>query len=364
MPYYQTNLGYMGIGKKQRTTAITTPTCYLPILEENTNPMYNEIHLDECGQGLYQGNTKWMKTKKYCDVNFSQYLYPRTGAELTAAFMGRSTFTASLPTTVNVHTMGFVATQDQLTTPRQKWMTIEKSLRMSAAPTSTIFVERYYGVKFRSLTLEGEAGQPVKITMDGIGRDVSIHTTARTDTYEANNPFMFFNGNGKYVVGMTTSSFATKSFDVKSFNVKLNFNNDEEVQTDEFTNRDIVQQTLSAEVTVGLYFTDYWNYVRSKYGLTTSSTGAISTSYHESEGALEIDLAYGGTGAVATAMTSNLRRYKLRITKMKLMPHNLNMNNAPETMIEELSGIALKKNTTTQLWDIECSLPYTTTLPT
>lgn len=364
MAYYQTNLGYMGIASRLRTTADTTSSVFLPILEEDTNPMFDEVHLDECGQGLYQGSTKWMKTRKWVDVNFSTYLYPRSGAELTAAFMGKSTFTASAATTVNVHTMGFIATPDQVTTPRQDWMTIEKSLAMDAALTSTAMVERFHGVKFRSMTLEGEAGQPVKITMEGRGREAEIVSTAQTDTYESNNPFMFFNGNGKYIVNLPTSAFSTVNVDIKNFNVKLNFNNDEEMQTDEFSDRTIQQQTLSAEVTVGIYFTDYWNYIHSKYGLTTSTSGLLTTSFYESEGALEIDLAYGGTGAVATGMAADLRRYKLRITKMKLQPHNLNMNNVPETMIEELSGIAMKKNTTTQIWDIECSLPYTTSMPT
>jgi len=363
MAYYQSNLGYMGIAARQRTTSDTTSAVFLPILEESTNPMFDEIHLDECGQGLYQGSSKWMKTRNWVDVNFSTYLYPRSGAELTAGFMGNSTFTASAATTVNIHTMHLIdTTADQLTTPRQSWMTIEKSLGMDAAPTSTAMVERFMGCKFRSLTLEGEAGQPVKITMEGKGRRAEIVSTAQTDTYESNNPFMFFNGNGKFKVFLPTSAWSTTCFDIKSFTVKLNQNLDEEMQTDEFEDRTFQQQTLSAEVTVGVYFTDYWNYIHSKYGLTTSTSGYMTTSFHECEGALEIDLRYGHLPT--TAMTSNLREYKLTINKVKMQPHELNMNMAPETMIESLSGIAMHKNTTTAIWEIQASLPYTTSMPT
>ena len=118
------------------------------------------------------------------------------------------------------------------------------------------------------------------------------------------------------------------------------------------TNRqDIIRHSIGAEVTIGLNYTDFQEWKRANYGGSGINTSPQETYNY---GSVEIDLGYG-TGADA-------RQFKIEIPKIKLAPHDVSLNPAPETLGQELSGIAFKQSTT-EIYTITAKCSLTTSLP-
>jgi len=334
MSYYPSNLGYIGVASQgaQKTTAKTTMKMYIPILSESFAPEIDEEVLVEGGNGKYKKTA--LKTQHREKVGFSCYARPNISAYMFAALLGKDTVGAGAVTTPYTHTI-IIKTTDLATTPMQKWLTFDKKFNATN-------LSRVRSAKISSITLEAEAGQPVKMTVEGTGLTAAIRTTVATDTYETGNPFSFYNG--VYNVNAATTS----NLDIKSFSIKLTAKNDEGIQTVDLTRREIINHEFDVDVTIGLQYTDLTIYKKANYG-----AGATHTADY-SEGSVYINLNYG-SGV-------SRRRLKLDIPKVHLKPHAIQNDPAVKTMEQPYSGIAFKLPTT-ELVTVTCWNAITTTLP-
>lgn len=320
MSYYPSNIGYIGVKSQgvQKTTA-GTPNVFVKFLTDGSGPEFDEVVLEEGGDGKYDKTS--VKTQHREKVSLSCYARPKVAENFYGFLLGKDTPAAmptTLPTTLFKHTM-IVKTTDLATTPMQKWMTLEKKI----VGTN---VHRAVGGKLSSISLEGEAGQPVKMTVEGTALTGVIRTTALTDTYATDKPYSFYHGTF-HINAPTTSNF-----DIKSFTVKLNVENAEEIQTTALTRKDIINLKVRAEVDIALNYVDFVMFKKANYGAGTVPTETYS------DGSLMITL-HQGTGNAQ-------RRLRLHIPLVRLKPHMIALDPAAKVLEQPLSGYGMKLATT------------------
>jgi len=332
--YFPSNLGFLGVASQgaQKTTAKTTMKLYIPYLSEGFAPEIEEEIFVEGGNGKYMKAAA--KTKHQEKVAFSTYLRPKVSAYMFAALLGKDTVTGGAVTTPYTHTVT-VKTTDLTTTPMQKWLTFDKKFNSTN-------LARIRSAKISSITLEGEAGKPVKMTVEGTGLSGAIRTTVSTDTYETENPFSFYNG--VYMVNAST----TTNFDIASFNIKITAKNDEALQTVDLTRRDIINHEVQVDVTIGLKYTDLTMYKKANYG------GGSAVTSDFSDGSVYLNMNYG-SGA-------SRRKFQMQIPKVHVKPHAIQLDPKVKTMEQPYSGIGFKLPTT-DLVTVTCWNSLTTTLP-
>lgn len=334
MSYFPSNLGYIGVASQgaAKTTAKTTMKVYVPYLSESFTPEIEEEVFVEGGNGKYQKAAA--KTRHSEKVGFSCYLRPKVSSYFFSALMGNDTVVAGAVTTPYTHTIT-IKTTDLATTPMQKWLTFDKKFNSTN-------LTRIRSSKISSITLEGEAGAPVKMTVEGTGLTGTIRTTVATDTYETDNPYSFYNGT--YMVNAST----TTNFDISSFNIKFTAKNDEDLQTVDLTRRDIINHEFQIDVTLTLKYTDLTMYKKANYGAGTASTADWS------EGSVYLNLSYG--------TNASRRKFQLAIPKVHLKPHTIQLDPKVKTLEQPYSGVAFKLPTT-ELATVTCWNSITTTLP-
>lgn len=338
MSYHPSNIGYIGYKKQAAKGTGVNPDKFVAYTgADGIQPEFDAETLREGGDGKYDVTS--VKTQHREAISFNSYMRGNVPSYLMAALMGKSTFTTTAATTPNIHTIS-IKTTDLATTPMQPWLTLEKML----VGTTASRVHRITDCKLSSITFEGEAGMPINMTVEGTGLDGELRTTAQTPTYDSNDVISFFNGS--YLIG--DSGYTTTNFDIKSFSVKFNAVNDEGIQTVSLTRRDIINHRFNVEVTLGLNYTDYDFFAKANYGGGTGSTASFS------DGTLQLDL-INGSG-------SSRRGLNIKIPKLRLAPHNVALDPAPNTMEQPLSGMAFK-NTTSELVYVTGYNTIATSLP-
>jgi hypothetical protein len=316
--YFPSNQGYIGIGSQgtAKTTAVV-PQNFIKYLSDESGPTFEAQTLREGGDGQYDKSS--VKTIYTAPVNFSCYARPIESTNLFAALLGSDT-PSNLTTTPFHHTI--VPKEFAVTTPVQPWLTVE---RMLVSSTNSK-VEQFSGVKLSAISMEAEAGQPVKLTVEGTGLYLKLITTESSPTYETGNPFSFYSGT--YMVNQSSTS----NFDIKSFNISLRAINDEENQTVALTRHDIINHRFEAEVTIGLNYTDYQLYAKANYNAATTPSSSFS------DGNVIINLK-SGTGI-------SERRLQVSVPKVRLTPIQIPLNAEVATMELTMAGMGFKQATT------------------
>ena len=330
--YFPSNQGYIGIGSQgtPKTTAVT-PQIFPKYLSDESGVTFESETLREGGDGQWDKSS--VKTIYTNMINFSCYARPIESANLFAALLGSDT-PSSLTTTPFYHTI--VPKAFAVTTPVQPWLTME---RMLVSSTNSR-VEQISGVKLSSIAMEAEAGQPVKLTVEGTGLSSKLITTESSPTYGSGNPFSFYSGT--YMVNESS----TTNFDIKSFNIALRAINDEENQTVALTRHDIINHRFEAEVTIGLNYTDYQLYAKANYNAATTPSSSFS------DGNVVINLSTG-TGV-------SQRRLQLSIPKVRLNPIQIPLNAEVATLELTMAGMGFKQATS----DLVTVLSYNTVATT
>lgn len=336
MSYYPSNKGYIGIASQtnQKTTG-QNPTFFVPYTSDEIGPEFDVEVLREGGNGKY--DVKSVKTQHRENVSFGCFLYPESGAQILAALLGKDSPT-HLTTTPFYHTIT-VKTTDLATTPQQPWLTVEKTLTTAANSG----VHRVVGAKLSEVSIEAEAGMPVSMSVTGTGLTSVQKTTEVADSYETAQPFSMYHG----VLALNTPT--TTNFDIKSFSVTLRAVNDESIQTESLTRRDIINHRIEAEVTLALNYTDYTLFRKANFGATTTPTEDFS------DGSLDLVM-------TRNAGTTSEERIQINLPKVRLAPHSVNLDPSPNTLEQPLSGMAFKQ-ATTDLVTVTCYNTIATTLP-
>lgn len=297
-----TAFGYLGIGKQTAKGTAVSPSLFIRYKDKDINPSYETEFHHEGGYGRDVGYG--LKTKHVHDGRFSFLARPETVGFILHAALGADSI---------------AGTEDPYThtiTPADTipWYTIETGEDKG----NNTLIERIKDCKINSVTISGEAGKPVLVSVDFLGIEATKETTASSDTYEADDPFVFYQGTFTVDSGATTN--------ITKFDITIN-NNVGDIQTDEVHRNDMV--ALSREITAEftLKFTDANLYADIFYGGGTSVADALH------EGDLTVDLSYTSTAE---------RQFKIEIPKLYYVAAELPRGAEPEIILLSCSGRAVK----------------------
>jgi hypothetical protein len=336
MPY-SSNIGYIGFGKQTTKGTPVVPQTFVKYLSDESGTEIDVERISEGGDGRFANSTTVVKTQHREKVSFSTYVRTDEAANLFAALLGKDT-PSSLTTTPFYHTIS-IATTDQPTTPLQPWLTVQKML----TSTTNSKVQRIQDVKLSSISVEGEAGQPVTMSVEGTGLDGNLITTDATPSYQTGNPLSFYHG--IFQINQSTTS----NCDIKSFNLTINAENAEDIQTCNLTREDNINLRYAVDIDLTLNYKDYTEMARSNYAAGTSSTEDFS------DGSVNIILN-------RDAATTSEDRVQINVPKVRYMAHTVNLDPAPNVLEQPLTGIGLKQ-ATTDLVTVTVYNTIATTLP-
>jgi len=315
----QANRGYLIIGKQTAKGTATTPTLSIPFQSEGFSTDHSVSILTEGQDNNYKkSNVKMMHTE-----NFSYTLYPRPNqlAYMFGWFLGDDAVTGGADPYTHV-----------MTKSDRAWLTLERKL-------DTSVVQRLYDAKIESLTLSGEAGQPISMSIAGQACNVTIIATERTESYEDRNPFMFYNGIGRFKFATTVDRL------INSFNISFSVSGGG-LTDDTFQVVDLLDLDYDIEMSAGFITEDTTRWKNINYYGTTIPSENVYTA------AFELNCWYPQTST---------RQVKVTIPLIKYQPLGLNLSGAVNTMREEVAGVA-EKQATTELATITCMNNIATTI--
>jgi len=169
--------------------------------------------------------------------------------------------------------------------------------------------------KIEKVTIEGEAGKEVTISVEGSGLTANILGTLDVPTFEATQIFMFYDGKDKFVL----DSGVTKC--IKQFTIDITVASQEGLQGDEVTIKDLQDLKLDIEGSA--------NWQDANYNGQTSIQEDLKSSN------FIVDLLY-------TESVADDRGFKITIGKFFWNPVDLPPNAEPNVNEETIAGIAIR----------------------
>lgn len=275
MPAFPKRQGYLGMGKQATKGTGVAPSKFLRWNgATKMSPEMGFTRYREGGDSYYPGIT--LKENHRPDGQFAALARPDTAAFLLAMWAGKDTFTLGSP---NTHVL--TPTQDP------PWVTLERSLAGQ-------IIERIIDAKIKTVTVEGESGKPIKLTVDYLGTTAAKQLVEATTTLEAEMPWIFFNG----VYTLDGAQVA----EIISFKMELVNIFDEEDFTTQLTRDDILLIGRDVIVEWVMKMTSGTRYFETYYGGGTTPATALD------EGTFIVDLNYGSGAA--------LRQLKIDVPKV------------------------------------------------
>lgn len=309
----------MGLQSGKGSTA--TPNIAVPFLDDGFNTKIQMKNLKDSGDNEYLLENFKMEHKE--SFGFSFNARPDIVSYLSAFMLGDSAIAGDGdPYT---HTI----TRDE-----RSWLTMERKL-------NTTIIQRLIDCKFENMTIAGETGKVIKITIDGNALDSLIKTTALSPSYDIEKPFMFYHGKSRFKIDTTNSSY------IKGFEIKVNVNSGSGLKDDQFEIIDLPDFNYSVNCTLDLYTSDFTRFKKINYNASTTPQETLST------GSFEIDCQY---------VSTTTRQFKMIIPLMTYKSINgITLDPSGKTMSENIAGIAVKQNTT-DLMTITCKNSISTTI--
>lgn len=174
----RTSEGYIGMARQKGKGQPEAPTKFFRLSAADTIEMLQEISVyrELDGDQLISNIVKNIHTP---DGTFSFYARPDTIAAILTWVLGDDEISEAGPF---LHT---ITRTDALS-----WLTIEKYLDT---------VERIADCKINQVIIEGTSGQPTTVEVSFLGLTPGIEASPEgTPTYEADDKFMFYDGDGLY----------------------------------------------------------------------------------------------------------------------------------------------------------------------
>ncbi len=308
-----TNQGSIMMGLQGEKGTPATPTISIAYLDDGFSTNQQMTGLKDGGDNEYL--TENMKLEHRESFSFSVNARPDVATFLNAYMLGSSVITgAGDPYT---HTI----TRDE-----RQWLTMERELSATA-------VQRLVDCKFENVTITGESGQPIKITVDGNALTATIKTTAQAASYDIEKPFMYYDGASRFKIDTTNSSH------IRGFEVRININSGGGLRDDRFKILDLPDFNYSVSCSLDIYTSDLTRFKKVNYNASTIPQEDFST------GAFEIDCQY---------VLTSTRQFKLTIPNLTWQSiGGVLLNPGGATMIETIAGVAVKQSTT-ELMTIVC----------
>ena len=283
-----------------------TPDIAIPYLDDG-------FSTNQQGQGLKAGGD-------------NEYLKENMKMEHREAFSFSVNARPDIVTYLNTYMLGtdtISGTADPythtITRNERNWLTMERELSATA-------VQRLVDCKFENMTITGEAGQPLKINIDGNALTATMRTTAQTPSYDTEKPFMFYDGASRFKIDTTNSSL------IRGFEIKVNVNSGGGLRDDRFEILDLPDFNYSVSCSLDIYTSDLTRFKKVNYNASTTPQADFST------GAFEIDCQY---------VLTSTRQFKITIPNLDWQSiGGVALNPGGATMIESIAGVAVKLDTT------------------
>jgi len=294
------------VGLQSGKSATATPDIAIPFLDDGFNTNMQITGLKDGGDNEYlRENFKMEHREKF---SFSVNARPDIFCYLSAFMLGNMATTGTAdPYT---HT---------ITRNERDWLTIERKLNCTT-------IQRLISCKFENMTVSGEAGQPIKITMDGNALDTIIRTTALSPSYDTEKPFMFYDGSSRFKIDTTNTSY------IKGFEIKVNVNSGGGLRDDQTEIIDLPDFNYSVDCSLDTYTSDFTRFKKINYNASTTPQEALAT------GAFEIDCQY---------ILTTTRQLKITIPLLTYQSiSGITLNPGGATMSESFAGVAVKQSTT------------------
>lgn len=263
MSGFRSSNGYLGFARQASKGTGVAPTTFLRLstaesLEQVQDVLeVRSLYADREIDAIY-------KTYHKPGGAFQTFARPFLGAELLAYCLGNDSVASN---DVQTHT---ITRANSI-----PWISIERQLDN---------VERFTDCKINQIVISGTSGQPVTMDVSFMACDSAIQESAATDTYETDEPFMFYDGTYTLDSGATTV--------ITAFTITIN-NNLEVIQTTSYKPDNILEGPFDVKVTMTLKFAASDTlYPKVYFGASTALTDALAT------GDFTVDLNYGsGTSA-------------------------------------------------------------------
>jgi len=284
-----------------------TPDIAIPYLDDGFNTAQQSNSLKSGGDNEYLiSNMKMEHREKF---GYTVFARPNMCNYLSAYMLGTDVITGTADPYTHTITRG-----------DRDWLTVERQL------SSTVY-QRLVDCKLENMTISGEAGQPVKITVEGEALTATLRTTGQTLSYDdSDKTFMFYDGSSRFKIDTTNSAM------IKGFEVKVNVNSGGGLRDDRFSIIDLPDYNYSVDCTLELYTSNLTRFKKITYNASTVPQADFST------GAVEIDCQY--------VLTSTRQ---LKITVPTLIWESIGgiaLNPDGATMSESIAGPATKQATT------------------
>lgn len=298
---------YIGFAmQSSKGTIPASSTAFVKYLEETFQPEQELSYLREGGDDeLVATVVKNLHRERW---GFKVNARPNIVAYLFAYFLGEDTKSGGADPYTHVLTRS---------AGNRSWLTLRRKL-------DTNVVQKITDAKIEKLTVEGEAGQPVSLTVEGSGLTAAIEGSEESPTYESDEIFMFYDGNGAFSVEGSVNQR------IKKFTIEFIINSQDGLQTDDILLEDLPDLSIDVNITLEFYPEDTGFWKKALYNNQTSPQEDVYT------GTLSIDLTY------VNAASKN-RQFKIEIGKMSWEAlTGVNAKGEPEAIVEALAGVAMK----------------------
>jgi hypothetical protein len=301
-----TNKGYIYMGIQSAKGYYGEPNIAIPFLDDGFSVSQQSNTLRDGQDNDYMIEDIKMEHRE--TFAFSVYARPDICSYLGHFVLGDYSVTATGDPYTRTMTRG-----------EREWLTVERQL-------STTFYQRLVDCKIENMTISGEAGRPVKVTIDGNALTATIRTTGGSENYATDKPFMFYHGTGRFDIDGSTSSY------IKGFEVNIKVNSGGGLRDDRFEIVDLPDFGYSVDCSLELYTSSLTRLKKVNYNTSTTPQGDFST------GSIDIDCQY---------VQTSTRQLKITIPKISWQSiSGDNLNPAGATMTESIAGVALKQSTT------------------
>lgn len=298
--------GYVGIAKQSAKGTAVAPSTFVRFLSAVKADPELDISVFPEGGGGFTDITAQKQFHKH-DGGFELYARPSVAAKLFAFALGADTV------------VGTAAPYTHTIIPARPlpYLTIERGMK------TNLITDRIQDCMINGLKLEGEAGKPLKLSLDFLGIQAALQGTGASDTYETDSFFTFMSG---AFTLLGTGAFTR----ITKFGLGLSNNVDGGIQTVE-VHREALQAlllglTLDFEV---VYDSADTNYADIFYGGGTSVVDTVKT------GAVTLDFTYGAGAA--------LRELKVEIPLLNYKAIGTPAPAAtPATLRQAVAGVATK----------------------
>jgi len=262
-----TGKGYIAVGKQTSKATAVTPNKFVKYDGADTIETTQRNWKFREGGDVRDIGSSLKQFQKY-DGGFTFKARPDMSGFFVAAALGNATIAGS--SSPWSHTVSGAETLP--------WLSVEKNINNQ-------IIERLQDCKVNSFEISAEASQPVKCNVNLMGISASGRTQVLSDTYETDNPWIFYQG------AFTIDGVPDNK--IQKFSLRIN-NNLQEVFTDDICRNDILEGNRDIELDFTLVYNNQNKFNQIYYG----GSAGVNPAEVVASGSFDVTLSYGAGSGV------------------------------------------------------------------